>query len=125
MSPASSMGCAPPAMDFAPVAKLSTGITRRSPAEFEQHLDSSGVARVLEGQDGLLPALERKTVGDHRGEVESGGDEVEIVLHRVLGDPADFLDSEPVRADDMQLLEIQRCPPEPPRPLDAGDHDLP
>ena len=35
------------------------------------------------------------------------GDEVEVVLHGVLGHAAHLLDAEAVRADDAQLLEVQ------------------
>jgi hypothetical protein len=61
-------------------------------------------------------------VGDDRRQVEPGGDKIEVVLHGVLGHPADLLDAEPVRTDHMQFLEVQRCPLEAPGRLDPGDH---
>src|SRR5262249_29653827 len=86
---------------------------------FQQHLDGAGAARVLQRLDGLFPAIKREAMRDHRRQVEPGGDEVEIVLHRVLGHSADFLDAESVRPDDVQFLEIQRRPFKSLRRLDA------
>src|SRR5271167_3103305 len=84
-----------------------------SAPRLEQYLDGTGAARVLDREDGLIPAFEREPVRDHRREVEAAGDEVEVVLHGVLGHAVDFLDAEAVRADHPEFLEIQR------RPLEA------
>src|SRR5215467_6332077 len=85
----------------------------------EQHFHRAGAARVLQRQHGLAPTLEREAVRDHRRQVEAACDEVEVMLHGVLRDACYLLDAEPVRADDAQLLEVQRRPLEALRRLDA------
>jgi RimJ/RimL family protein N-acetyltransferase len=96
---------------------------RGLPTRLEQDLDGSCSPRVLHGQHRLAPAHEREPVGDDRRQIESGRDEVEVVLHRVLGDAADFLDAEAVGADDTQLLEVQRRPLKTLRRLDSGHNE--
>src|SRR5258708_38317296 len=93
--------------------------TGRSARGLEQYLDGAGTPRVLQRQHGLVPALEREAVRDDRCQVEAVGDEVEVVLHGVLGNAVHLLDAEPVRADDAQLLDVEGGPLEALRRLDA------
>src|SRR5579859_73796 len=74
----------------------------------KQHLHRPGPARVLYRAHRVGPAAKRETVGNHRGKVETGGEKVEVVCHRVLRDPVHLLDAEPVRPHHPQLLEVQR-----------------
>src|SRR6185437_3257010 len=88
---------------------------------FKQHFYRAGVVGVLDHQHRVLPAVERKAVGNDRRYVQPIGDEVEIVLHSVLADAVDLLDAEAVRPDDRQFLEVQRSPFETLWFLDPGD----
>src|SRR5207302_2431954 len=80
----------------------------------EQNLDRPRLAPPGDCYDGPLPLGQREAVGYERGEVEAGGDEVEVVLEGVLAHARDVLHAEGVGADDPELLEVQR------RPLEAG-----
>src|SRR5215470_6751009 len=78
---------------------------------------------MLHGHNGLGPAFEREAVRYHGRQIEAIRYEVKIVLHGVLGDAADLLDTEAVRPDNVQFLEIERRPLEALGRLDAGDDE--
>src|ERR1700757_3175112 len=124
----------------APSSSPRARITRRTPSwrspcatcaasrglaelRLEQHLDGAGLPRGLQRQHRLVPAVEREPVRDDRRQVEAVADEVEVVRHGVLGRSAHLFDAEAVRADNAQLLEVQRGPLEAPGRLHAGDDE--
>ena len=79
--------------------------------------------RPRDREDGTLPLGEREAVRDDRCQVEAVAHEVEVVLERVLAYATDVLDAERVRADDVELLEVQGRPLEALRCLDAADDE--
>src|SRR5260370_42187693 len=97
--------------------------SRAVASRFEQDLDRSGPSTVRDRHHGPLPVGEREPMGDHRGEVEAVPSEVEVVLERVLADTIDVFDAEGVRADDVQLLEVQGGPLEALGWLDTADDE--
>src|SRR5262245_11340185 len=63
-------------------------------------------------------------MGEDRGHVDAAArDEIEVDLHRVATTPLDLLDPEGIRADDRDLLEVERRPLEASRCLHARHHD--
>src|SRR5580698_8618116 len=111
----------PACPDYDTVIITVSTTSRLTISGLEQHLDGTSAPGVLQCQDGLVPALEREAVRDDRRQVHSARHEIEVVLHGMLGHAAHLLDPEAVRADDAQLLEVQRRPLEPLWWLDAGD----
>src|SRR5215471_10761902 len=92
--------------------------------EGEQDLYRPGRALVPAGKEGLPVLVERVAVGHDRCHVDAPlAHEVEVDLHRVPAFALELLDSESIRSDDGDLLEVQRRPLEAAWHLDAGDDE--
>src|SRR5262245_22006080 len=85
----------------------------------EQHLHGPGRALFAAGEERVAIPVESEAVGEDLRDVDAAAlHEVEVDLHRVGAPSLELLDAEGVRADDGDLLEVERCPFEPLRRLD-------
>src|SRR6185436_3825850 len=90
----------------------------------EQYLHCAGAPLVAAREQRILPACQREAMGEDRRAVEAAAlDQIEVDLHGVPAPSLELLDAEGVRADQLDLLEVQRRPFEAPGHLDAGHHD--
>src|SRR5678815_800195 len=73
----------------------------------EQHLHRAGAPLVSAREQRLLPARQRKAMGEDRRAVEAAAlHEVEVDLHGVPAPSLELLDPEGIRADQLDLLEV-------------------
>src|SRR5436190_1038358 len=91
---------------------------------FEQHLHRPRLTLLATGEERGAPLLQRKSVGEEGRHVDpSARYQREVDLHRMAAPPLELLHAEGVRADDRDLLEVERCPLEAAWHLDPGDDD--
>src|SRR5437588_7470645 len=102
-----------------------SGTGSRDGLGLEDGLDGAVTGLVATDDERLAVLGEREAVGDDAGRVEPLGEEVEVVLHRVLAAASGGvgLDAEGVRPHHHRLLEVERRPLETPWWLDPDDDD--